>query len=67
MRKQAAKSELKNVDITQIVQLQNGFFWRKDYFMYVLYGFREYHYLKRTQIEIKFKIRIVHWVCCSKP
>lgn len=24
-------------------------------------------YLKRTKIEVKLKIRIVHWSCCSKP
>ena len=30
------------------------------------YSFKECHYFKRTKIEIKLKIRIVHWVCCSK-
>ena len=24
------------------------------------------NYLKRTKIEIKLKIRIIYWVCCSK-
>ena len=42
-------------------------FWRRDYFMYVFYSFRECHYLKRAKMEIKLKIRIVHWVCCSIP
>ena len=35
IRKQAAKSELKNVAITQTVN------FKIDYFMYVLYSFRE--------------------------
>ena len=34
MWKQAAKSKLKNLDITQTVKLQNGLFWRRDYPMY---------------------------------
>ena len=42
--KKAAKSELKNVDITQTVKLQNGFFGGRDYLMYVFYSFRECHY-----------------------
>ena len=67
IRKQAAKIELKNVDITQTVKLQIGFCLAQRSFMYVFYSFRECHYLKRTKIEIKLKIRIVRLVCCSKP
>ena len=43
------------------------FFWRRDYVMNVVYSVRECHFLKITKIEINLKIRIVHWVCCSKP
>ena len=39
--------------VTQTVKLQNGLFWRRDYYF-------------KTKIEIKLKIRIIHWVCCSK-
>jgi len=59
------KVNLKNVDITQTLKLQNGSFWPRDYFIYVFYSFRECHYLKTTKVEIKLKIRIVHWVCCK--
>ena len=31
--------------------------------MCIIYSLRECHYLKRTKIEVKLKIRIVHWVC----
>ena len=65
--KSGSQKQTKNVDITQTVKLQNGFFWRRDEFIYVIYSLRERHYLKRTKLEVKLKIRIVHWVCCSKP
>ena len=42
------KANLKIVDITQTVKLQNGFFWRRDSFVYVIYSLRECHYLNGT-------------------
>ena len=33
--------------------------------MCIIYSLRECHYLKRTKIEVKLNIRIVHWVCSS--
>ena len=33
--------------------------------MCTIYSHRECHYLKRTKIEAKLKVRIVHWVCSS--
>jgi len=67
MWKQTAKSELKNVDITQTGKLQNGFFGHRNYFMYVFYSFRECRYFKTTKIEIKLKICIiVHCCCCNR-
>ena len=56
IRKQAAKSELKNVAITQTVKLRNRLVGGRDYFMYVFYSLRECRYFKRTKIIIKLKI-----------
>ena len=63
--KPAAKSELKTWILLKLLNFKIDFFWHKDYCMYIFYSFRECHYLKRTKIEIKLKIRIIHCVCCS--
>ena len=41
MSKQAAKGKLKNVDITQTVKVQNGFFLAQRLIKYVIYSLRE--------------------------
>ena len=33
--------------------------------MCIFYSPKEWHYLKRTKMEVKLKIRIAHWVCSS--
>ena len=35
--------------------------------MSVIYSLRECHYIKRTKIEVKMKIRIVYWVAPANP
>ena len=43
---------------------------RMDFFgpctsLCMFYSPKEWHYFKRTKIEVELKIRIAHWVCSS--
>ena len=67
MWKQAAwKENLKVWILLKPLNFRMDFFGAETSLCMQIYSLTECHYLKRTKIEVKLKIRIFHWVCCSK-
>ena len=57
-------SSMGNPSAVKGLNLRMNFF-RPSTSLCIFYSPKKCHYLKRTKIEVKLKIRIAHWVCSS--